>query len=486
MNAAFHAPHAAAADPYRQERSAQGAPPSLCAELFTIPLDAGRYLIYAPLRRAAFVGNARVVNFLADLKSGKVDASADPHGTLTEFLRRLEIVDAPPEVAPIVQFSGTPEPTSVTLFLTTACNLRCTYCYASAGDTPARFMQIDVAKRGIDFVIGNAIRRGEPGIEVAFHGGGEPSVNWATMTSSWAYARQQTAAHGLELTGSCATNGILNSRQADWIIEHLDGASVSFDGLPQVHDQHRPTVAGGKSSDRVMATLRRFDLAGFPYGVRLTVTRDQIDRLPDSVEFICEQFRPLSILVEPSYQLGRWQDAPSAETAGFIEAFREAQGRAAQWNKEIRFSAARIETLTNHFCGVTQDSFCLSPDGNVSACYETFSEDNPRAKVFFYGTSAGDGYAFDADKLEHLRHQAVQHHAWCQGCFAKWHCAGDCYHKSLAVNGPGAFRGSDRCHIARALTLDQILERIHRSGGLFWHEAPHDGSNGSHGGHDGE
>src|SRR5215831_21368360 len=39
--------------------------PVLSAEIFIIPLEADRYLIYAPLRRAAFIGNARVVNFLA-------------------------------------------------------------------------------------------------------------------------------------------------------------------------------------------------------------------------------------------------------------------------------------------------------------------------------------------------------------------------------------------------------------------------------------
>lgn len=64
----------------------------------------------------------------------------------------------------------------------------------------------------------------------------------------------------------------------------------------------------------------------------------------------------------------------------------------------------------------------------------------------------------------------MQHRAFCQGCFAKWTCAGDCYHKALTVSGNEEFQGSDRCHITRELTKDQILAKIAASGGLFWHE----------------
>jgi uncharacterized protein len=112
--------------------------PALSAEIFSIPLDGGLYVVYAPLRRTAFVTNGKVVNFLADLGSGRYDRSVDPEGVLISFLRQLRIVDGGTEIPPTKRFEGAPEPTTVTLFLTTACNLRCTYCYASAGDTPQK------------------------------------------------------------------------------------------------------------------------------------------------------------------------------------------------------------------------------------------------------------------------------------------------------------------------------------------------------------
>lgn len=446
--------------------------PDLNTEIFIIPLETGQYIVYAPLRASAFVGNERVVNFLADLKEGKLDLATDPDGSLINFLRKLEILDAPSENQPAKSFRGNPTPTAVTLFLTTACNLRCTYCYASAGDTPLKSMPLEVAKRGIDFVSNNALKQHVPYFEIAYHGGGEPTSNWQVMTRSFSYAQQKAKELQLTLRGTTASNGVMSDAQIDWIIKHLDGVSLSFDGLPEIHDAHRLTQSGHGSSDRVIHTLQRFDAAKFNYGVRITVTQEHIKYLPDSIEYICSRFQPQRIQVEPAYQLGRWVGAPSSETEEFIEAYREAQGRAAVYGFEISYSGARLGTLTNHFCGVTQDAFALSPDGNVSACYEVFSEDNPLSDIFFYGKPDQEGseYIFNLHALGKLRKQSVEHREFCQGCYAKWHCAGDCFHKSLAVNGRGEFSGSDRCHITRELTKDQILSRIAGSGGLFWHE----------------
>jgi uncharacterized protein len=446
--------------------------PRLSAELFTIPLDGGAFLVYAPLRRAAFVTNAAGVNQLAAQRDepGSHDPTADE---FIELLRRLEIVDGGEEVQPLTRYHGDPKPTSVTLFLTTACNLRCTYCYAAAGDTPTRVMPLSVARKGIDFVVRNAVELGQQGIEVALHGGGEPSVNWGTLTGAIAYAKERAAGHGMTVHAALATNGVMSDDKIDWVIANLNGASVSFDGLPEVHDANRITLLGGGSSARVAHTLRRFDAAGFPYGVRLTVTREHIPRMEESVRYVCANFRPKRIQVEPAYQLGRWRDAPSAETAGFIAGFRAAQTAAHEYGREIDFSAARVGSLSNHFCGVTQDSFCLTADGEVSGCYETFIDENEFSGTFFYGREDADaGYRFNLPVLENLRQQSVDNREFCRGCFAKWSCGGDCYHKSLSVNGPGEFRGTDRCHVIRELTKDQILAKVAQSGGLFWHEAP--------------
>ncbi|MDR2423698.1 MAG: radical SAM protein [Prevotellaceae bacterium] len=451
--------------------------PKLSAEIFVVPMEENRYLIYAPLRKAAFIGNAATVNFLADLKEGVYSADADPDGATAEFLRRLEIVDAGEETAPNFDYQGSPCPTAVSLFLTTACNLRCTYCYASAGDTAGEQMPLEVAKRGIDFVIANAAGQKKDGIEINYHGGGEPTVHWQVLTRSLDYARKQAANAGLTVSASSATNGMLSNRQVDWIVANLQGVSLSFDGLPEAQDRHRIRPSGGGSSSRVEQTMRRFDEAGFNYGVRMTVTADLIPFMADSTDYIFSNFQTSAVQVEPAYQIGRYADKPNAETEEFIAAFREAQRRAKTAGKQLTYSGARVGTLTNHFCAMSQDSFALLPDGTVSSCFEACSRSNPHGDIFFYGQpdETTGAYRFDMERLNFLRRQAVQFRKHCKGCFAKWNCAGDCYHKAVVVNGGAKeFAGTGRCHINRELTKDQILERIADAGGLFWHEMPVD------------
>lgn len=446
--------------------------PQLSSEVFVIPLEGGKYLVYAPLRKAAFAGNAAMVNFLADLKEGIYRAGADPDGATSEFLRRLEIVDAGPETPPNYDREGMPRPTAVSLFLTTACNLRCTYCYASAGDTVRESMSMDVARYGIDFVVANAVGQKAPAVEINYHGGGEPTLNRRTLTGSLDYARRKTQDAGLELNASTATNGVLDDRQIDWITTHLQGASLSCDGLPEAQDRHRIRPSGRGSSAQVMHTLRRFDDAGFHYGIRMTATAELIPLMADSVDYLFSNFRPRSVQIEPAYQIGRYADQPSAETEAFLAAFREAQQRAKKHKQQITYSGARLGILTNHFCAATQDSFALLPDGTVSACFEACSHHSPHASVFFYGQpDPAGGYRFDLERLAFLRRQGVQRREHCRECFAKWTCAGDCFHKAVVINGhAGEFAGTGRCRLNRELTKDQLLERIAQAGGVCWHE----------------
>jgi uncharacterized protein len=199
------------------------------------------------------------------------------------------------------------------------------------------------------------------------------------------------------------------------------------------------------------------------------VTAEAAPRLAQSVAFLCRRFRPRAIQVEPLYRMGRGRDAGDAETGAFIEAFRAARRTSEKAARLLRFSGARLGLVTNRFCGVANDNFCVSPAGNVSACHEVADEHQPWAERFFYGRPSAGVSGFDFDGRVHtaLRAHTVDRLEYCGGCFAKWSCAGDCYHKALHWDAE-EFAGAGRCEIIRALTKDQILERIAASGGVFW------------------
>jgi len=446
--------------------------PRLTSELFLIPLD-GRYLVYAPLRQAAFVGNAALARLVGDLNEGRVGVADPTVASLVGFLRRLEMADAGHETRPLIRARGPVRPTTVTLFVTTACNLRCVYCYARAGERPAHAMSAEVARHGIDFVVANALELGRREVEVAYHGGGEPTTNWDTLVRSHEYARRRAEACGLTLRTMMATNGVLSEAQVDWVTRHITEACLSFDGLPQAQDANRPTTDGHGSSGPVLATLRRLDEARFAYSLRLTVTHETIPLLPAAVDYICRSFRPATIHVEPAYPMGRGEAWPSAETAAFVEAFRLAQREAWAHHQELRFSPVRVGYLSNHFCGVTQDNFCLLADDRVSSCFEAFSTDQEPAHRFIYGAydPATRGYGFDPARTEQLRRQTVDRLESCRRCFARWTCAGDCLYRRWATMGePDGEGAPSRCRLTRELTRDQVLRRVALSGGLSWHE----------------
>ncbi|MGD0667345.1 MAG: radical SAM protein [Bryobacteraceae bacterium] len=436
-------------------------------ELFVIPLDGSQYLIYAPLRRAALVVNAALVSYLRNGNQGVGSEEISPD--VLAFLRGSGIIGGPAAEPPATRLSGPPRPLTATLLLTSACNLRCRYCYAASGDSPAAFMQPETAHRAIDFVAANAATAHAPSFEVNYHGSGEPTQHWTLLQESHLYAQRLAQAKGLRLRSSLTTNGVLDADQRAWITSHLDSATVSFDGLPEVQDSSRPRASGDGSSAAVLATLRAFDAAGFHYSIRMTVTAESMPLLPKSVAFVCRRFRPRAIQAEPVYRMGRGRDAASAETAAFIEAYRAARRTSAKAARLLRFSGARLGTLTNRFCGVAHDNFCVSPAGAASACHEVADERQPWADRFFYGrpSAADSGYDFDERVYTSLREQTVEHREFCRDCFAKWNCAGDCYHKSLHADSV-EFAGAGRCEISRELTKDQLLENIAASGGVFW------------------
>ena len=121
-------------------------------ELYVTPVGS-RFLVYRPLRPLAFVANAALVNLMAVWRYQPPPADdADP---AARFLHSIGFFEpdspAPAEPAETETF----EPTIAVCLLTTGCNLRCVYCYASAGEQrpqalsvePVSYTHLDVYKR---------------------------------------------------------------------------------------------------------------------------------------------------------------------------------------------------------------------------------------------------------------------------------------------------------------------------------------------------
>ena len=150
------------------------------------------------------------------------------------------------------------------VWATTRCQLRCRYCYMSAGDVP----EIDLDPEVFVTAASNLGVNASTEIQIA---GGEPLLVPDVVEAIVERARR------LGVTRiSVQTNGVAVDECCIALIQRYRlGIGVSLDGPPAVNERVR-----GRSAD-VLRGLARLEAAGIPFGVTAVVSRDNVDALPD-------------------------------------------------------------------------------------------------------------------------------------------------------------------------------------------------------------
>ena len=177
--------------------------------------------------------------------------------------------------------------------------------------------------------------------------------------------------------------------------------------------------------------------------------------------FFCTNYNVTKIKFEPVNVQGRAAKnkviAPSAEA--FVKHFIRAQEIANSYGRELLYSGARFDVLTDIFCLASGSSFGITPEGYITSCYEVLEKKNPLSGVFFYGKIEGSSIVYFPDKLKQLSKLNVFEKEKCRRCFAKFHCAGDCPAKSMLSETQEA-DPNYRCIINRELTKEQLIKAI--------------------------
>jgi uncharacterized protein len=203
----------------------------------------------------------------------------------------------------------------------------------------------------------------------------------------------------------------------------------------------------------------------------MTVTNDTVARLAENIAFICEHFHPQKIQVEPAFEEGRARENHSVITDlnMFIDQFIEGYTIAEQHKTMLFYSGARLEVLSSRFCQAVCRAFVVTPDGDVTTCFETYGREHPLSQHFIVGSyQGGKNFQIDQDKLHHRFDRTLQKIPYCKHCFCKWHCAGDCTIKTVVAETGEGFQPSDRCLVSQELTKFLILNKIQSSGGFLW------------------
>jgi len=315
------------------------------------------------------------------------------------------------------------------------CNLRCQYCFASTGDfgTGRKIMDIETAKRAIDFVIQRSGSRRN--IEVDFFGG-EPLMAMDTVKATVAYARSIEKKAGKCFRFTITTNGVLlDDENIDYINREMSNAVLSLDGRPQVNDRMRKTVNGKGSYEVIVPKFQKL-VAGRgtkDYYLRGTFTHYNLDFAEDVMHMADLGFRNVS--VEP---------VVGEETCGYALKDEDLPVVLEQYEKLAEKLKDRTDVNFFHFnvdlaqgpcvikrlrgCGAGCEYVAVTPEGDIYPCHQFVG--NPAYKI----GSLSDG-SFDMELSHRFSCLNIYTREKCRDCWARFYCSGGCSASNLLVNG---------------------------------------------------
>ena len=347
------------------------------------------------------------------------------------------------------------QPTGAALLMSNRCNLRCIYCYANGGETNNLDLDPAIGRIAIDTVCENAQKLGRDSFSVTFHGGGEPTVHWDAMLELAKYAREKPLPAELHIV----TNGYWNEEQGKWLMEWIDGMTISMDGAAETQNIQRPLAGGRPSFDRVMRSVDQLSKAGYPFNVRMTAIPERFHMLPEDVRFLCEKTGCREIQAEPAFYQVRGAHGTMYREQGqrFAEAFLDAWQIAIDAGKFLYFSGARPEGVSSYFCSAPLgESLTVNPLGQVTGCYETTGRDGQCGGVFGHADAAG--IRIDEESRIRQMNEILHRKDKCGDCFCYYHCAGDCFTRGTpAEDGDWPY---NRCEINRMITLELLLRKL--------------------------
>jgi len=437
----------------------------LTSEIYVIPVsnqnDNDKFIIFRPLPGIAFVGNRAMANLAQKLLND--DSRADGQDEAAIFLRSIGFLESAPPPANTMGKEFVPS--TAVLLLTNQCQLRCVYCYAAAGESPRKTLTAELGHSAIDAVYQTARERGHTQFEVSFHGGGEPTMAWHVLKDCVNWARKKTIPARITLT----TNGIWSPQQCAWIIQNVNGLSLSMDGLPTTQDQHRPFSKGVGSSAIVLRNMAELDHYQYPYDVRMTAIAPW-ENLPLDVEFLCQRSDCRTIQVEPAFntQRGEHNDPEPDNMKSFADAYMEAVEVAAKAGRRFYYSGARLGMVATTFCTAPYHALIINPDGDLIACYEVTSQSHPLAGISRIGQIKDGQIILDQNARKRLHALMSERRDGCSDCFCYWSCAGGCYIRSFGSPPEGHLYHGNLCDLHRQLTKSLLLKEIARGDGV-WH-----------------
>lgn len=382
-------------------------------DIYLIPRASGTgKLIYSPLRKMLFSASDAAAEAVRAYIMDGISLPAN-YGRIGDYMHAMMDRKA---VLPVERNVGSRN--HAVILLSHRCNLACSYCYAQEARS-SETMERSV----LNTVIDNLFRDAEGNLMFTFMGGGEPTLTWDLLSygieriRSWPYDQSRVRV-------GVTTNGtLLNRDRIAWLKAHNADVGISFEILPDIQDRQRGFQGGGRSShaavDEAIGLLAEAEI--YPR-LRATITSDNLHRMTEMVEYVNGHYPHLKKL----HFEHATQEGLSTEDyyVPFVEEFFRAKWTAAGYGIELRNSViTSVYSLRSRFC---KGEYCITPSGSIVSCHRVASADDPLFEKFYYGQVTVPNVELDEGKRAEIQALAEAKPAECEGCFARWHCAGIC------------------------------------------------------------
>jgi uncharacterized protein len=351
---------------------------------------------------------------------------------------------------------------TMTLGVTTNCNLRCRYCFIGQSvSTDSQFIPIRAVELGAERLAKNAKDRNVRAV-VHLQGGGEPTSNSAYFLRVVDLISGIFSRLGSEVTLSLTTNGTFDNDVRRCIIECFSSVSLSLDGTRQIHDLHRPATDGRGSFDLAFengkALLKATQTRRLVLGIRSTVSQQSLPYLHEIHRFFSEHFPGVQVRYEPLAAMGDARldsKVSSPDPKLFLEQMLSLHDIFG-YDVSNHSACGPFDEVRTRFCkSLSIPTMNIDEYGRLVACQGYGMRDVGRYQYGFYDQST-DRFVFDMERVAQFRSMSVFAYPECHSCIAKYHCAGDC--PALRVNGV------KRCGLNRGVLLAQLCDSINHLG----------------------
>lgn len=367
------------------------------------------FLVFSPLANVFFLSLPNEIEKLEQILE-----AGQSNDTLDKLLKQ----NTPPEEDMIESYDAA---CTLHLLLNEKCNFRCKYCYSAEGRSSAE-LSMEQINTMLNYFLSserNAVKERT----VMFMGGGEPLLSWDKLQQSTLLAKEIATKNDVSVYFSLTTNGsILDDRMITFLKEHGFTVQISFEVLPDVQDEQRGM------NEVVAQNLKRLLKANISNYVRSTITANNVDRIPEMVEYCQTHFPEVNKLscqhvVDSDYFTS--SEIVDSFFDRYFKSFTLATEQAKKTDLQIRSSSSHLVnySMRQKFC---KDLVCLTPHGTLTTCPDVSSPKEKDYKKAVFAKIGNDEIVFNDDAFKRLTNGSIHSVEKCQTCWAKWNCGSGC------------------------------------------------------------